>query len=454
MDKKLYFFLIFSLFLAGCTTTHQELLYDKKPAFYTYILGDVNDDQILVEHEADVYATPASCQKTITALLAYKSLGPDFQYQTNLYTTTQKGKIHDLIISFSGDPTLQSENLSELLEPLRNTHLTGRIILDATLFKTPPHSQNIMIGDIGTSYGQPISSMILDKNLITVKTLLNRNDQQAHFINDGGYSINSDVLITSEPTSVSVIWEEGQIKITGYLNLKDKDFEAKISPEEINPYILKKINMIIKKLNIKSTIIIEREASKLPKHSNLLNTFKSDPLKNFLPPALKKSDNLVFDSLYLKMIHTQNHSNIKNWNEGDSIVKALIKKYFNIDMDKSLFVDGSGLSRYNRVQPKKLFELLKRGYSVQEFVSALPSPGELNTTLEKRTDLPQGTKAKTGSMSGISCLCGYRTGTEPPKAFVIIANSFSPPSTEISSAIDDFITYYLEEATPSFLASP
>jgi D-alanyl-D-alanine carboxypeptidase/D-alanyl-D-alanine-endopeptidase (penicillin-binding protein 4) len=454
MSQKLYFFLTLPLFLIGCTTTHQELLYDKKPAFYTYILGDVHDDQILVEHQADVYATPASCQKTVTALLAYKSLGPDFQYRTNLYTTTKNGKIHDLVISFSGDPTLQSENLSKLLEPLRNTYLTGNIILDASLFKTPPHSQNIIIGDIGTSYGQPVSSMILDKNLITVRALLNNNDQQSHFINDGGFPIDSDVLITSEPSSVAVIWEEGQIKITGHLNAHDKNFEAKLSPEEIDPYILNKINMVIKLLNIKGTPVIERESSKLPKNPHLLNTFKSEPLKNFLPPALKKSDNLVFDSLYLKIIHTQNHSNIKNWNEGDSIIKVLIKEYFDIDMDKSLFVDGSGLSRYNRVQTKKLFELLKKGYSVQEFVSALPSPGEPKTTLEKRTDLPEGMKAKTGSMSGMSCLCGYRTGTAHPKAFVIIANSFSPPSTEISSVIDDFITYYLGEATPSFSVFP
>jgi D-alanyl-D-alanine carboxypeptidase/D-alanyl-D-alanine-endopeptidase (penicillin-binding protein 4) len=445
MNKKLYFFLVFPLFLTGCTTTHQELLYDKKPAFYAYILGDIQDDQIIVEHEADVYATPASCQKIITALLAYKSLGLDFQYQTNLYATTQNGKIHDLMISFSGDPTFQSENLGKLLEPLRNTHLTGKIILDASLFKTPPHSQNIMIGDIGTSYGQPVSSMILDKNLVTVRALLNNNDQQAHFINDGGYPINSDVLITSEPTSVAVIWEEDRIKITGHLNAHDKDFEVKISPEEIDPYILNKTNSIIKLLNIIGKIIIEKERSKLLKNLHLLNTFKSEPLKNFLPPALKKSENLVFDSLYLKMIHTQSYSNIKNWNEGDSIIKALIKEYFDMDMDNSLFVDGSGLSRYNRVQPKKLFELLKRGYSVQEFVSALPGPGEPKTTLEKRKDLPEGIKAKTGSMSGMSCLCGYRTGTPHPKAFVIIANSFSPPSTEISSAIDGFIAYYLGE---------
>ena len=115
-----------------------------------------------------------------------------------------------------------------------------------------------------------------------------------------------------------------------------------------------------------------------------------------------------------------------------------------MNMEKALLVDGSGLSRYNRLQPKQLFEILKQGYSTKEFVAALATPGEANSTLEKRKILSTETKAKTGNMSGMSCLCGYHVKGKNTKAFVMIANSFSPPSSEIFPVLDNFLVHYLE----------
>jgi D-alanyl-D-alanine carboxypeptidase len=47
--------------------------------------------------------------------------------------------------------------------------------------------------------------------------------------------------------------------------------------------------------------------------------------------------------------------------------------------------------------------------------------------------------ARPGSMSGISCLCGYSTGTNKPKIFVIMASSFSPPLKDIFGITDKII---------------
>ena len=139
------------LLLAGCTTDHQEL-YNLKPAFYAYIIGDVYKDHIETEHAADVYAMPASCQKTITALLAYKTLGSDFRFETKAYLTKQRNGIQDVIVVASGDPTLTSENLKELLEPLQGRIIKGNIVIDASLFHTPEYSKNNMLDDVGSSY--------------------------------------------------------------------------------------------------------------------------------------------------------------------------------------------------------------------------------------------------------------------------------------------------------------
>ena len=45
--------------------------------------------------------------------------------------------------------------------------------------------------------------------------------------------------------------------------------------------------------------------------------------------------------------------------------------------------------------------------------------------------VPNTIKAKTGNMSGITCLCGYSLTQHNPKAFVFMSNSFAPPSKEM-----------------------
>lgn len=444
MRKKISIFFVSVLFLvSGCVSNHGKLLYNKKPAFYSYILGDIQGNHIIKEHEADVYVAPASCQKTITALLAYKTLGSDYRYETKLYITKKSRNIHDVVISFAGDPTLKTGDLIRLLKPIAGVKITGEILLDCSLFKTMPHSANLMIDDLGTWYGQPVSAANVDQNLILVAVLPNkRMGKPAILTNDSGYPVDSDVTTTLEPSSVKLSMHNNRILASGNINLNSSPLELKISPIDFDRYILYKVKGAMKSVNAKEKITIVRDKLQLPCKMVLINTVKSEPLSDIIPPALKKSDNLVFDSLYLKIIHSQSINDIKDWNDGDEIIRSLVHKYFNVDITDSMFVDGSGLSRYNRVQPRKFFEILRQGYYINEFVTSLPSPGELNSTLAKRTDLLKYIKAKTGNMSGISCLCGYSI-TNRPKAFVIIANSFAPPNQEMFPVLDNFVNYYL-----------
>ncbi|MBU0744878.1 MAG: D-alanyl-D-alanine carboxypeptidase/D-alanyl-D-alanine-endopeptidase [Gammaproteobacteria bacterium] len=425
--------------ISGCASNHEKSLYNKKPAFYSYIIGSIKDNRIDTEYNADVYTSSASCQKTIFALLAYKILGSDYRYETKLYITKKNHKIHDIVISFAGDPTLKSEDLIQLIKPISNTKITGKIFLDNSLFKTPSHSTNLMIDDLGAEYAQPVSSITLDDNLFTITAKASKiPGNKASLSNDSGYAMNSYVTTTLEPSSIKLSMHNNRILAHGNININDNQLELKRSPIDFDHYVLYKIKTIIKRSGIKGKIEIIQDQSQLPKKLLLQNISKSTPLGSIIPVAIKKSDNLVFDCLYLKIINSQHNKPITHWSEGDKIIQSLIYKHFNIDTTKSMFVDGSGLSRYNRVQPRKLFEILKKGYHSNEFINSLPSPGEPNSTLAKRTNLSKHIRAKTGNMSGISCLCGYKTSNHP-KAFVIITNSFAPPNKEMLPILDNFI---------------
>ena len=426
--------------LSGCVSNQAEILYKKSPAFYSYIFGDIKNNRIIKEHKSAVYTTPASCQKVITALVAYKTLGADYRYETKLYVTKLHGKTHNIIITFSGDPTLKTDDLLQLLEPIRRNRITGKIFLDIAEFRTPTHSPNIMLDDLGTEYAQPVSSLNIDKNLITVTAYPRKKNQLALLTNNANYFINSTVTTSPAPSLVSLSIKNHQIYADGNINYQELSREMKISPTDFDYFILRKVKQVFKKFNVKNEIVFIRDANKIPTDRTLLNVIRSDSLNNIITKAIKQSDNLVFDALYLKIIHLYGSDKIKKWEDGDEIIKGLVKKHFNVEMNGAKIVDGSGLSRYNQVQPEKIFMLLKQGYDIKEFIIALPSPGEPNSTLVKRTGLMPYIKAKTGTMSGISCLCGYDV-TRKPRAFVVITNSFAPPVKNILPLIDNFVNY-------------
>jgi len=386
MKKNIYILFIGLLFLTvGCASNSSS----KKSACYSYVIGDVYGDKIYTEHNADTYVNTASCQKTITALLAYKILGFDYCYETNLYFTRKDGLTDDLIISFSGDPTLKSSDLVNALMPLKGVKISGKVLLDLSLFKTQYYPESMLSNDFGKSFARPISSANIDRNFIVI-----RNKRH------------NEIL-------------------------------------DLDAYIIYKMQTILKKNNITADIQIIKDAATLPPNMILFGSVKSKELRQIIIPALKKSDNFVFDSIYLKIIHMHKLANcdIKTWSDGDKIIKDLIWRYFNINMLGAAFVDGSGLSRSNMIQPRKLFELLKQGYYIREFVNALPSPGERGSTLVHRIGLFSYIRAKTGNMTGISCLCGYSLNKNP-KAFVIVADNFSKPNSSIIPIIDRFVNFY------------
>jgi len=93
MNFKVYIRLIAVTLFVNSSCYNENLLYHKKPASYCYIIGHIQGDQIDQEYAADVYATPASCQKVITALVALKTLDSDYRYETSLSVTKHNKSI-------------------------------------------------------------------------------------------------------------------------------------------------------------------------------------------------------------------------------------------------------------------------------------------------------------------------------------------------------------------------
>ncbi len=427
-----------SVLLTACTNSKNIDLKSKDNATYSYIIGNINNEKIIDQKNPNIVPTIASCHKNITALLALEELGPEYKFETSLYKTKNK----DLVIKFRGDPNLRSENLFALLEPFRNSNFKKNILVDISEYKVLHHSNNIMLDDIGTKYAQPVSAAIIDKNQINIKINSNVKTDKPIIENDGGIVIINNLKNSLDSTNIKYKW----------LNNKEIVFEGeiientieyyKISPKNIEPFLISKLTKILNQLNIKyASIKIITDFDKSPKDLIWQNSIFSNNLKDILPKAMKISDNLALDSIYLTILHNQLAEQTADWHQGDKVYKDLIKKHFGLNVNDAYFVDGSGLSRYNRIKLKDFYNILKIGFQNQDFTSSLGKSQDVDSTFTKRF-FSKNIIAKTGFLSGTSCLSGYILNEKQPKVFVIVANNFGESKSIINNAIDEFIDQY------------
>ena len=142
---------------------------------------------------------------------------------------------------------------------------------------------------------------------------------------------------------------------------------------------------------------------------------------------LKKSDNLIADSL-LKKLGEKYFSAQGSWKTGRNAVQAILASKTNIDFAHVMMVDGSGLSRDNIVTPNAFVKLLNYAYTELSesdlLFASLPSSGRDGTLKHRLGGAVLGRiHAKTGSMHGISSLAGYiRTANNQTLAFSILIN--------------------------------
>ena len=93
-----------------------------------FVVSDAKTGLILEQRNAAVAMPPASVAKSVTALYAFDSLGLDHVFETRLFATggIQDGKIQgDLILSGSGDPTLDTDALAGMAQKLKGLGVTG-----------------------------------------------------------------------------------------------------------------------------------------------------------------------------------------------------------------------------------------------------------------------------------------------------------------------------------------
>ncbi len=138
-----------------------------------------------------------------------------------------------------------------------------------------------------------------------------------------------------------------------------------------------------------------------------------------------------------------------NWKDGLRVIKTFLADSASIDTTVLRLADGSGVSRYNLSSADQFIKLLSYMYhsnKKDEFIYTLPNSGS-KSTLKDRLELSDSKiRAKTGHLSGVSCLSGYIFSDKyGPLAFSMLMNGYTGPAKPYKRLQDKIINLFLND---------
>jgi D-alanyl-D-alanine carboxypeptidase len=212
--------------------------------------------------------------------------------------------------------------------------------------------------------------------------------------------------------------------------------------------------------NIKVSIIkVTAEEAQLYSKESIAK-FQSPTLKKIMDWMLIWSDNTLGNrmAMYASMKAGNGYSE-------SGIEKTFIKTLTNLEIDATGLnaVDGSGLSRANRVSAEMLSQLLLKTYNNDKYrtiYGGLPVGG-VNGTMRNRfvTSAPKAiglVRTKTGSLTGVVSMAGYVQGGDHEYIFVAIADRIpkNPTAARAARIAFDKVLAKVAKPIPGISPSP
>jgi D-alanyl-D-alanine carboxypeptidase/D-alanyl-D-alanine-endopeptidase (penicillin-binding protein 4) len=362
-------------------------------------------------YNAHSQLTPASTLKIYTAEAALLYLGPQYTFSTRLLsssTLVKQGVLQgDLYLEYSGDPTLTVNHLNQMIRTLKTmgvNQIQGNVYSDGSAYD----QNNIPAGwnknDLLTCWSAPINAVMINANCME-------------------YMVSQ--TIHSYPA---------------------RPIGESIANPEL--YSLDVVRSLLQKNNIHLNGSV-LSGSVIP-GLKLIAVHNSAPLTKLVISMLKKSDDVIAETIFKKLGEVYSHQS-GSWKNGEAAVKAIIKGQLHVDISDSVLIDGSGLSHYNVSSPDEFVAVLRAAFynraTSKYFIEALPVGG-IDGTLKSRLKsyFTHGKVfAKTGTISGVNCLSGYlKTKHHGVLVFSIMINGFHGAPTPYRHWIDKVLTEIAE----------
>jgi D-alanyl-D-alanine carboxypeptidase/D-alanyl-D-alanine-endopeptidase (penicillin-binding protein 4) len=456
-----------------------------KNASIGVLVRSLKDGRTLYERNPDLALVPASNMKLVTATTTLIKLGTDFRYKTTILYTgkvdkngTLKG---DLYLRGSGDPSLSSQRLLEMVQKLRTAgiqKIDGRIIADGTAFDEQLVGDGWQWDDEPFYYSAQVAGLNCDENVIDLEVrpaekigdpaqviVGGKNSRLYAFEGTKYVQVNNTVttvpsastgaagLATAAKPEANIDFSRAratnELLVSGTIPLGTTPVTAPLTIEDPSLFTVTRFSELCSLIGVNLPPVKDRVImkGKTPPDATVIVETESTPLNDLVKQFLKRSDNL-FGEAFLKTIGEGKAS------RGVRVVVETLKAA-EIDSSGLSMVDGSGLSRTDTVTPRLLTDLLiyadrkldenRRG----ALINGLPEAG-IDGTLRSRmkgTAAESHVHAKTGSLSNVSSLSGYlQTRKGERLVFSILMNNYPRGYTRVAREAQDAIAIALTDA--------
>lgn len=405
----------------------------------------------------DTYYHPASTQKVVTALAALLYLGPNYELTTKLdvgknaiaannkLMVDSMGALNsNVVVKFSGDPTLRVDHYKTLLAVLQKhgvRRIKGKVLLDVTRFGGPSRGNGWSWDDLPACFTAPSAPIILNRNCTFAQ--LSSTPVGGHpepLIPRG-----TPIHITADVTTVNAsdyggdcileanLFIDNKYHLTGCIPYQknQKPWPLSLAVADAERWGLDWTKKILGDLNI--TVDGGIEITRIPQQNTVSIAQRTSPkLSELVKYMLQKSNNLYADSI-AKNIAAEYFNLPATYYRANRAIRSILNQYAQIDLGNVYLVDGSGLSPHNLINPRtmlKLLDYINKNNDKIGLIEMLPVSGESGTMHWRVSTFNEPLKghviAKTGTLQNVSTLAGFvitKTGARVP--FVLYTNGIT-----------------------------
>ena len=442
-------------------------------ASWGVVIQSLDRGDVLYRRNAGNLFMPASNQKILTSAIALQRLGGDYRFRTPVVAVgTRSGDTlrGDLLVIGRGDPTLSqhaSDNLDMMvsLQPWVDSIrargirvITGRVIGDASYYPDPVLGEGWMWDDLQDSYSAPVGALQFNESFAqVVVTPADRAGQPARIqLFPASAPLRVYGMVMTAPRDSNINQVRYARVFYGDSVLIGGRISAGLPPEAVDLAVTDPARYFENALTeaLRSSGIAVLGPTLPPSNSvtpppflqypgaavpvDTLFRWQSPPLREILPLLMKPSQNQIAEGL----LHTLGSlKGVASEDSGKAVVRETLASW-GVPPDAYVYVDGSGLSRYNYVAPEAILAVLtniRHNPDFQAWYDALPIGGVDGTIGSRfRTGLAyNNVHAKTGSIANARTLSGYVTSASGEHfAFSIMANHFTAPTRQVYAVMD------------------
>ncbi|HEY3404504.1 MAG TPA: D-alanyl-D-alanine carboxypeptidase [Ohtaekwangia sp.] len=389
-----------------------------------FVLYDPLQKKTLYDYKGSHYFTPGSNTKIFTFFASLKLLGdsvPGIRYATSG---------DSLIFWGTGDPSLlytKTHTNNKVMDFLGKEASTYRLFYSPANFNTEYFGRGWAWDDYNDYYSTERSSLPLYGNIVTVSNGSKRLNIDPPFLR-------KSVFMGEKRAKPEVRREEGSNLITyhpgNYTTKKVFEIPVKVTPELTRDLLADTLKQNVQLVNIP-----------VRKDTRYVNSIPTDSLYKVM---MKESDNFVAEQLLLLCSNA-----VSDTLDPDIAIKYVTKEFLTGLTDKPIWIDGSGLSRYNLFTPRTIAQLWEKIYSEvprERLFSLLATGGTVGTLKNYFKSEQPYVFGKTGTLSNNHCLSGFLvTKHGRILIFSFMNSNFVRPVSEIRIEMEHILKDFYEK---------